>query len=75
MSYHILSKALCQAELMTFLYEVPNSKRIPLGIAAREALVSHIKKGIVLFLFENVADLPPLVFCWINARRVVGTGM
>ena len=61
-NYHVLGKALCQADAMTFTDEMSHSKSIFISIAAGKPLIRHIEKGVVLFFLDDVTNLLPLLF-------------
>lgn len=60
--YHVLGKALGETEVMALRLEMPNRESILVGVAAGKTLIGHVKEWIMLLLFDNVADLPPLLF-------------
>ena len=74
-SYHILGETLSQCECVTLALEVPDGESILIGITAGEALVSHIEERIMLFLLDNVTNLLPLRFRWVDACGVVRAGV
>jgi hypothetical protein len=60
---------------MTFLHEVPGSKRIAICVATGKALVGHIEESKMLLLLDDIADPEPLLLCGIHTCWVMGAGM
>lgn len=60
---------------MAFPNKVPYGESISVGVTASEPLICHVEEGVVLLLLDDIADLLPLGFGGINARRVVGACM
>ena len=75
LSYHVLGKALAQAEIVALLDEVTEGKGVLVGVAAGKALVGHVKEGEELLLLEDVRELLPLLRRGVNASRVVCASM
>ena len=74
-TYHVLSKALAQSNVVTLLNKVSRSKSITAGITTGKALVSHIEESEVALLLHDVANLAPLVLGGVNTGRVVGASV
>ena len=60
---------------MALLHEMSNGKRVSYRVTTRKALICHIKERIMLHFFYHVADLAPLILCWIDSCRVMGASM
>lgn len=73
--YHVLSEALRQHDRVPLLDEVANGEGILVSVTTSKALVCHVEEGEVLLLFDHLADLFPLLGCWVDTRRVVGAGV
>ena len=69
--YHVLGETLSEAEFVAFGLEMADCKGVFLRITACKALVCHVEKGVMLLFLDHVADLPPLCFCGVDARRVM----
>mmetsp|Transcript_29506 Transcript_29506/g.83224 ORF Transcript_29506/g.83224 Transcript_29506/m.83224 type:complete len:240 (+) Transcript_29506:403-1122(+) len=72
---HVLGIALAQAHVMAILQEDLNCLPVPHAVSTGKALVGHVKEGKVVLLKHELADLSPLAGSWVNARRIVCTGV
>ena len=60
---------------MALCNEMSYREGIPVSITTGKPLICHIKEGIMLFFFDDITDLLPLIFRGIDACRVVGTSV
>lgn len=74
-TYHVLRETLRHTRLMALLDEVAQSKCISISVAARKALVGHVKEREVSALLYSVGDSLPLILRGVHSRRVVRAGM
>lgn len=73
LAYHVLCKALCEAELVTLLNEMTKGECVPVDVTARKALVGHVEEGVMLALLDNVAYGTPLRWRRVDPSWVVST--
>ena len=74
-SYHVLSERLCKAGTEALLDEMTERKGVLVGIAGSEALVGHVKEGVVVTLLDSLSNLQPLLLGRVNAGGIVSTGV
>lgn len=72
---HVFGEALGQHYSVAILDEVPHRESVFIRVAAGESLVCHIEEGVMLLLFDDIGDLPPLLFGGVNAGGVVRASM
>ena len=60
---------------MALLNEVTGGKGVAIGITTGKALIGHVKEREVILLLDDIADLAPLLLCWVNTSWVVSACM
>lgn len=74
-AYHVLCETLRQAWLMSLFDEIAQSEGIVVGVAACEALVSHVEEREVAALLDSLRNSLPLLLRGINTSWIVRTGV
>lgn len=70
-SYHVLGKRLAESNLVTFLDEMTNGKRVLVSITTGKPLIGHVEESEMTLLLHNSRNFLPLLSSGIDARRVV----
>ncbi|KAI6759458.1 hypothetical protein HG530_010138 [Fusarium avenaceum] len=71
----VLGETLSNNELEALINKVADCPSILDKITGSKALVGGIEEREVVSLLHDGSNLGPLVLCWVNASRVVCTGM
>lgn len=57
------------------LHKVSHSPSVFVQVTAGKSLIGDVEEDEVLLLFADFGDALPVLFCWVNTRRVMRASM
>ena len=72
-TYHVLGERLAKSNVVALLNEMANCESVLVSVTTGKSLVSHVEKGKVALVLDNIGDLLPLLLAGVNTSGIVST--